>query len=83
MYVLLLLRCGWCLIAKRKKMSDESASKLRVAVDLSYEDLMGEKVCICSTMCVHVRTYVRTYVLYVHTETCFRGATSMFDINRG
>ena len=32
------------LLAKRKKMSDESASQLKVAVDLSYEDLMSEKV---------------------------------------
>ena len=30
--------------AKRKKMADEEASKLRVVIDLSYGDLMSEKV---------------------------------------
>lgn len=31
---------------KRRRMSDDNASSVKVAIDLSYDELMTEKVCI-------------------------------------
>ena len=32
-------------VTKRRRMSDDSASGIRIAIDLSYDELMTEKAC--------------------------------------
>lgn len=50
-------------------MSDECASNLRVAVDLSYQDLMSEKVIKCFLFHVILCTFVFGLVFPPHVVT--------------